>query len=203
MIGIINYGLGNVKSFLNIYNSLGISCKLVSNKSDFVGVDRLILPGVGSFDFAMERLTQSGLRDMLDHMVMEECKPVLGVCVGMQMMADSSEEGVRSGLGWIRGEIKKITITDYRDYPLPHMGWNTVRQIKANKIFNGIPESNSFYFLHTYYFDAFVKDRIIAKAKYPNDFPVVVNKGNIYGIQFHPEKSHNQGVLILKNFLKV
>jgi glutamine amidotransferase len=201
MIGIINYGLGNVKSFINIYNSLNIDCMLVSSLEDFEQVDKLILPGVGAFDFAMNTLDQSGLFNKLQDLVLDKKMPILGVCIGMQMMAQSSEEGVRPGLGWIDGVVKKMEPGS--DYPLPHMGWNSVRQIGESNIFAGIENNSEFYFLHSYYLKSAASEQIIAVAEYPELFPVVVQAGNIYGMQCHPERSHHQGVTFLKNFAEL
>jgi glutamine amidotransferase len=201
MIGIINYGLGNVKSFINIYNALNIDCMLVSSLEDFDQVDKLILPGVGAFDFAMNSLEQSGLLNKLQDLVLNKKMPVLGVCIGMQMMAQSSEEGVRSGLGWIKGVVKKMDPGS--NDPLPHMGWNSVRQMGESNIFSGIDNNSEFYFLHSYYLHSDASEQIIAIAEYPGLFPVVVQAGNIYGMQCHPERSHQQGVTFLKNFAEL
>jgi len=201
MIGIINYGLGNVKSFINIYNALNIDCMLVSSLEDFEQVDKLILPGVGAFDFAMNTLEQSGFLNKLQDLVLNKKMPILGVCIGMQMMAQSSEEGVRPGLGWIEGTVKKMEPGS--DYPLPHMGWNSVRQIGESTIFAGIENNSEFYFLHSYFLDGAVSEQVVAVAEYPELFPVVVQAGNIYGMQCHPERSHHQGVTFLKNFAKL
>lgn len=201
MIGVINYGLGNVKSFINIYNALNVGCMLVSTLEDLDRVDKLILPGVGAFDFAMNTLEQSGLLDKIQDLVLNKKVPILGVCIGMQMMAQSSDEGVKPGLGWINGVVKKMEPGS--EYPLPHMGWNSVRQTGQSNIFAGIEDDSEFYFLHSYCLEGAQSEQVIAVAKYPGLFPVVVQADNIYGMQCHPERSHHQGVTFLKNFAEL
>ena len=200
MIGVINYGLGNVKAFLNIYNRLNIPCCLVSSKKDFYSLDKVIIPGVGSFDYALNLLEASGMIDPLNEFIANKNNFVLGVCIGMHIMANNSEEGTKNGLGWIPGRVKKIKISNTQSHPLPHMGWNAVNQFNDTTLFEQIRQGDEFYFLHSYYFDADFQRNIIAKSTYPDEFPSIVNKDNIYGIQFHPEKSHSNGIQMLKNF---
>lgn len=201
MIGVIDYGLGNVQAFLNIYKRLGIPAVRIVVKDDFKNVDRFILPGVGSFDHAITLLNDSGLRDTLEDKVMNKKYPVLGVCVGMQILADSSEEGKLSGLGWIPGSVLKFD--DNPDFPLPHMGWNEIKINTNCYLFNNFKKDPLFYFLHSYFFKTKDPKNIISNAKYGRDFECVINKGNIYGIQCHPEKSHNNGICFLKNFSEI
>jgi imidazole glycerol-phosphate synthase subunit HisH len=203
MIGVIDYGLGNTKSFINIYKRLNIPCCLVSSERDFQFLDKVILPGVGSFDYALSLLETSGMIDCLNEFVINENNFVLGVCIGMQIMADSSEEGTKNGLGWIPGNVKKLTMATSSSYPLPHMGWNSVHQLHNTRLFDQVGQGKEFYFLHSYYFDVTSEADIIAKSSYPDQFASIVNKNNIYGIQFHPEKSHHNGVQILKNFAEL
>ncbi len=201
MIGIIDYGLGNISAFANIFKQLNIPFKQVKNLDDFDSVTKLILPGVGAFDYAMKLLNDSGMRDKLDDLVLNERIPVLGVCVGMQIMADLSEEGVLPGLGWVSGSVRKIDISKLNHKPtIPHMGWNQVHPKKDLDIFSGIDYQQGFYFLHSYYFCANTEDDILAVANYSGDFSCAIHKGNIYGFQFHPEKSLSNGVTLLKNF---
>ena len=201
MIGIINYGIGNIKAFQNIYQKMHVKSMVVSNKKDLQKCSKIILPGVGHFDYAMNKLMNSGLKDSLDEIVLNKKIPVLGICVGMQMMARSSEEGKSKGLGWIDAEVKLINTQKLSNKPLlPHMGWNDIKILKKNCIVDNFTNSNFFYFLHSYYFKCDTTDNIIATCSYGEEFACVVNKKNIYGIQCHPEKSHDNGITFLKNF---
>lgn len=200
MIGIIDYGVGNIKAFCNIYEQLNLPFKIVKNIDDFSNVSKLILPGVGSFDHAMTSLQNSGMKEKLDELVLEKKFPVIGICVGMQMLANSSEEGVLKGLGWIDAVVKKFDKTKIKNGPLPHMGWNTLNIKKDNKIFQNLEEEPRYYFLHSYYFECNDKEDVIATANYGEEFDCMVNHENIYGIQCHPEKSHHNGIQLLKNF---
>lgn len=201
MIGIVDYGLGNLSAFANIYKQLNLPFKAVKTAADFQSVDKLILPGVGAFDYAMKLLNDSGMRETLDDLVLDKKIPVLGVCVGMQIMANSSEEGCMPGLGWVAGNVKKIDVTKLNHKPtIPHMGWNQVRATKDVDIFSGIDYEQGFYFLHSYYFDADYPQDVLAVSEYAGEFVCAVHKENIYGFQFHPEKSLLNGVSLLKNF---
>lgn len=200
MIGIIDYGVGNIKAFSNIYIQLNIPFKVVKNIDDFMGVNKLILPGVGSFDHAMISLQNSGMKEKLDELVLEKETPIIGICVGMQMLAKSSEEGTLNGLGWIDGIVKKFDKSKIKNAPLPHMGWNNLILEKKNKIFDNLEENPRYYFLHSYYFECNNKEDVIATATYGEKFDCMVNHKNIYGIQCHPEKSHHNGIKLLKNF---
>lgn len=203
MIGIVDYGLGNVQAFVNTYRRLGIAAAPVSSDSDLLDADRLILPGVGAFDWAMERLDRSGLRESLCHRVLVDKVPVLGVCVGMQMMADRSEEGAREGLGWISGEVLRFKDEwfDQKTH-LPQMGWNDVEPVSDEPLFSGIDKPR-FYFLHSYYFKPAVSRCVIGRSTYGVDFASAIRKDNIWATQFHPEKSHSWGVDLLRNFAGV
>ena len=200
MIGIIDYGVGNIKAFTNIYKNLNIPFKIVKDISEFENITKLILPGVGTFDHAMTSLENSGMREKLDELVLEKKIPVIGICVGMQMLAKSSEEGTLNGLGWIDGIVKKFDKSKIKNAPLPHMGWNNLKIEKKNKIFDNLEENPRYYFLHSYYFECENKEDVIATATYGEKFDCMINHKNIYGIQCHPEKSHHNGMQLLKNF---
>lgn len=200
MIAIIDYGVGNIKAFANVYKRLNLDYKIVSTVEQFSDLTKIILPGVGSFDHAMSKLQDSGMRESLDYFVLEKKIPVLGICVGMQMLANSSEEGTLPGLGWISGTVKKFKFDDLNPMPLPHMGWNQVRFKKKNQLFNDLEIDARFYFLHSYYFECDEPENVIGASEYGFNFDSIVNKDNIYGIQCHPEKSHGNGMIILKNF---
>ena len=201
MIYIIDYGLGNLDAFYNIYKKLNIQTKFAKNCEDLVDVDKIILPGVGAFDHAMELLNASGMRDKLDQLVLVDKIPVIGICVGMQILGKSSEEGKLDGLGWIDGIVKKIDVSLIEhDTKLPHMGWNNINILQNNPLFNNLEFDALFYFLHSYYFECHDKKDILARSQYGNDFSCAINRRNIYGVQFHPEKSHSYGVTLLNNF---
>jgi glutamine amidotransferase len=202
VITIINYGLGNIKAFSNIYNQLNIKVQIATNKSELIGATKIILPGVGAFDYAMNQFNNSGMRDAIEKEVISNGVPLLGVCVGMQMLANTSEEGSLKGLGWISGSVNRFDKTLLRQcsYTLPHMGWNNVSEVNKNKLYDNIPNMGRFYFLHSYYFTCENEQSIMTTTNYGIDFVSSVNYRNIYGVQFHPEKSHNLGIAVLKNF---
>ena len=198
-ITLVDYGLGNIQAFANIYHRLNVSVDIASNVEELVRANRIILPGVGAFDWAMTSLNNSGMRDCLDELVLRDKKPILGVCVGMQMMAKSSEEGSMPGLGWVDADIKRLRCDMIGNLPLPHMGWNDVVPQESFNLFNGIL-SPRFYFLHDYFIETKKTDLIFAEAFYGKNFTVAIQDGNIYGTQFHPEKSHSYGISLLQNF---
>lgn len=201
MIAIIDYGLGNIRAFANVYKNLNIPYKVASNADDLKNVTKLILPGVGAFDYAMERVQKSGMQERINELVLHLKMPVLGVCVGMQIMAISSEEGRLKGLGWIDGVVKKFeTSALTHGTLLPHMGWNNISPTKNNKLLQYLDSGSRFYFLHSYYFDCHHYDDVIARTDYGGLFTCAVSSENIYGVQFHPEKSHRNGIQLLRNF---
>ena len=204
MISIVDYGLGNIQAFLNVYKRLNVEAKTATTAADLEGATKVILPGVGAFDHAMERLEESGMRGVLDDLVLRERVPVLGVCVGMQILARASDEGTLPGLGWIDGRVRSL---DSLEAPgavqLPHMGWNDVKPMPGNRLFEQLESDARFYFLHSYYFECEWQDDVAAIARYGKDFSCAVNAANIYGVQFHPEKSHHFGTRLLQNFAEL
>jgi glutamine amidotransferase len=204
MITIIDYGLGNIRAFVNVFERLNVGTRVARSPEDLRGASRLILPGVGAFDYAMTRLNQSGMRDTVEKLVMADKVPVLGICVGMQMLARNSEEGSLPGLGWIDASVKKF---DAAKIPfkthLPHMGWNTISPFRENALLDGLEDGSRFYFLHSYYFVCDREEDGIATTSYGITFTSAINRGNISGIQFHPEKSHQNGIRVLYNFSRL
>jgi glutamine amidotransferase len=204
MIYIIDYGLGNLGAFYNIYKRLNIETRFAKKVEDLINVDKIILPGVGAFDHAMDKLNNSGMREKLDELVLVKNIPVIGICVGMQILAKSSEEGNLSGLGWIDGDVKKFDITKIEYHTkLPHMGWNNIEIKNQAPLFDNLDSNSLFYFLHSYYFECNDEKDIIARSHYGIDFSCAIRRNNIYGVQFHPEKSHQYGIQLLNNFAKL
>ena len=204
MISIFDYGVGNIQAIANIYKRLNIPVRIVRTAEELDEAERLILPGVGAFDWAMGRLEKSGMRGVLDDLVLSRGRLVLGICVGMQMMAKRSEEGSLEGLGWIDAEVKRFVCAtpSHRAY-LPHMGWNDVEPRNGDALFRDIGATGRFYFLHSYYFAPKDPNAILAVTSYGCGFASCVRAGNIYGVQFHPEKSHQWGIQLLRNFAEL
>ena len=204
MITIVDYGLGDIQAFANIYKRLDVPVRFAKTSHDLEGASHIILPGVGAFDWAMERLDGSGMRATLDHLVREDKKHVLGICVGMQMMARSSDEGSSAGLGWFDAKVKRFDESRIQSRThLPHMGWNDVRPLATTDLFQELGEGARFYFLHSYYFAPNDPEDVLAQTDYGDRFACAVRRGNVYGIQCHPEKSHNWGIQLLKNFARL
>ena len=201
MIRVVDYGVGNIQAFMTMFKRLGIEAARARTADDLADATRLVLPGVGAFDHAMSLLNQSGMRPALEERVLQRQVPVIGICVGMQMLAAGSDEGELAGLNWIPGRVKALA--DHpksRDLPMPHMGWNDIVIQPDNKLFASFEPEPRFYFLHSYYFDAQDKADVAATADYGFDFDCIVSKGHIHGVQCHPEKSHHFGAQLLKNF---
>jgi glutamine amidotransferase len=201
LIAIVDYGVGNVEALANIFKQLGLPCLKARTAVELVNASHVILPGVGAFDWAMSRLDASGMRPSLDEIASTCKKPILGICVGMQMMARRSDEGSLAGLGWFDAHVRRF---DESRLPpgssLPHMGWNDIDPIRADSLMQDVGEHARFYFLHSYFFSPREEQDILATTMYGFAFPCAVQRGCIYGVQFHPEKSHAWGVKLLKNF---
>lgn len=201
MITIIDYGLGNIGAFLNMYKRMNIPARAADSADALVQAERIVLPGVGAFDHAMDRLGASGMRDALEHKVLEDGTPLLGVCVGMQILTDGSDEGARAGLGWIGGRTRALAgEARAAALPLPHMGWNDIAPCGERALFAGLDPDPRCYFLHSYYVEPDDPDHVAATSDYGLRFACAVQRGNIWGVQFHPEKSHRCGATILRNF---
>lgn len=204
MIGIVDYGVGNIQAFLNLFKRLGIDAHRANSPEALTQAKRLVLPGVGHFDHAMQRLNESGMRPKLEELVLGAQVPVMGVCVGMQMLAQGSDEGSLPGLNWVPGRVRAFESQPRgKALPLPHMGWNELQPQVHSKLFSkGFETPPQFYFLHSYFFDAQDKGDVAATASYGLDFDAVVSRGHIHGVQCHPEKSHHWGEQLLKNFVE-
>jgi imidazole glycerol-phosphate synthase subunit HisH len=201
MIAIVNYGSGNIQAISDIYSRHRVPHFIASRPEELAAADRLLLPGVGAFDQAMNDLDRSGMRAALDRAVLEDRKPILGICVGMQLLAERSEEGSAGGLGWIQGSVVRFDHTYFHQAThLPHMGWNTVLPLQADPLFNGVDLTTGYYFLHSYYFRCDSPADVLSQTDYGIRFASGVRRGHICGVQFHPEKSHDAGVRLLLNF---
>tara|TARA_R110002074_G_C12542110_1_gene665789 strand:+ start:2932 stop:3555 length:624 start_codon:yes stop_codon:yes gene_type:complete len=204
MIGIVDYGSGNIYAIATIFKNLNIKHKIISSPEGLDEAEKLILPGVGAFDETMQQLIDSGLQEKLNYLVLEKKIPVFGICVGMQILGNGSDEGEIAGLGWIPGMVKKFDKKIISNKPyLPHMGWNTIKNPKKHPIFNNIDEDFGFYFVHSYYFECENEENILSKCNYGIEFTSSIYDNHIFGMQFHPEKSHRNGVQLLKNFAEL
>jgi glutamine amidotransferase len=204
VIAIVDYGSGNIQAIANIFGRLNVAYRLANQPDQLADAEKILLPGVGAFDQAMGALEASGMRRALDESVIDHKKPVLGICVGMQLLAKSSEEGAAHGLGWIDAEVKRFDHSIVgKATQLPHMGWNTVQPLRSDPLFDGVEMENGYYFLHSYYVACHRADDSLAATEYGATFTSAVRHENVYGVQFHPEKSHQNGVQLLKNFASI
>ena len=193
---IIDYNVGNLHNLKNALDFSGIENRLVKNPDEVKKADRILLPGVGAFAPAMEHLKKSGMLEALQEKF-HSGAPMLGVCVGAQLLLDNSEEdGFHAGLGWIKGKVKRFS----HELKIPQIGWNSVKKQKNNLLFKHVSDEMYFYFVHSYHFELRNHDQVLGTTNYGYDFTSVVNKDNLWGVQFHPEKSQNAGLQLLKNF---
>jgi len=199
MIVIIDYNMGNVGSIYNMIKKLGYESRITSSLDEIKKANKIILPGVGSFDNGIMNLKKMGLLEILNYKVLQEKVPIIGICLGMQLMTKKSEEGKLEGLGWINGETIKFVSDKYK---VPHMGWNTVNIKKYSKLFEGMDGEIRFYFVHSYYVKCPDTKDVLTTTYYINDFVSSFEKNNIVGVQFHPEKSHKFGMQIFRNFIE-
>ncbi|MCK5295893.1 MAG: imidazole glycerol phosphate synthase subunit HisH [Alphaproteobacteria bacterium] len=202
---IVNYGLGNIGSLKNIMKRLGRETIVTNKPNDIAKAAKIILPGVGAFDRAMENLEKLKLIEVLNKKVLEEKTPVFGICLGMQIFADKSEEGVPcSGLGWISGKNVHFSFKNENKYlKIPHIGWNNVKETKKSAIFSNLDSESRFYFVHSYHMECESEADVAMTTTYGYEFVSAVQKDNIFGTQFHPEKSHHYGQALLERFLNV
>jgi len=203
MITIVNYGMGNLGSVQNMCKRIGVPSEITGDPEVIAKATKLLLPGVGAFDAAMQKIAGSGLRKVMDKKVLEEKVPTLGICLGMQLLTNSSEEGVLPGLGWIPAKTIKFAFPPDSKLKIPHMGWNYVFSKKESPLTNDLPEEPRFYFVHSYYVKCDDEQDVLMTTPYGADFHSIVQKDNVFGAQFHPEKSHKYGMKLLANFAKI
>jgi len=201
LITIIDYGLGNLGSIQNMFKRIGVQAKITSDLGEIAGANKILLPGVGAFDNAMTRINETGLKEVLDKKAKLDKVPILGICLGMQLLTRGSQEGVLSGLGWIEADTIKFPAID--GLKVPHMGWNVVNPSTQSKLTLDLPNESRFYFVHSYYVQVDKQENSILKANYGIEFDAAIQNDNIYGAQFHPEKSHKLGIQLLKNFSEI
>ncbi len=200
MIGIVDYGMGNIASVKRKLDRVNAPCLISGDPSQLAKADKLILPGVGHFSNAVNELKSRGLWDYLHKEVEVNKKPILGICLGMQLMAKHSQEGDAEGLGWFDADIVRFKIQDKLKFKIPHMGWGNALPDKESPLLKGIPDDAMFYFVHSYHIVCNNKQDVLATSEYEYLFTSAIQKDNIFGTQFHPEKSHDWGERIYKNF---
>lgn len=201
-IAIIDYGMGNHGSMLNMLKRIGVSASIVSDPVQINEAQKIILPGVGSFDAAMKRINSVlGLRDVLETKALQHRVPLLGVCLGMQLLTKRSEEGKLPGLAWIAADT--VRLPSLPGLKVPHMGWNLALPLRASAITANLVENSRFYFVHSYYVNVEDAKHALMRSQYGCDFASAIGHENIYGVQFHPEKSHRFGMQVLKNFASI
>jgi len=203
MIVIIDYKMGNIGSVTNMIKKIGYTTLVTSNAQDVESATKIILPGVGHFDKAMRNLRELNLIEILNRKALIEKVPILGICLGMQLLSEKSEEGNSSGLGWIKGEVCKFTFGyNPNKLKVPHMGWNTIHQRKYSALLEDLNSNPRFYFVHSYHFKCYDQADILCTSEYGYRFVSAVSHENIMGVQFHPEKSHKFGMMLLRNFIE-
>jgi len=204
MISIINYGSGNLGSILNMLKKLGIPAQLADTPEQVMKAEKLLLPGVGAFDAGMQNLNNSGMIDALNEKVLNQKTPILGICLGMQLLTKGSEEGKLPGLGWIDAYTYKFNFGANPDkLKVPHMGWNFIYSVKEHALVKNLPENPRYYFVHSYYVKCNNPEDALVTCHYGIDYTCGVQQGNVMGVQFHPEKSHKYGFQLLKNFNEI
>jgi glutamine amidotransferase len=200
-VAIVDYGMGNLHSVNRKLDRIGVHPQVTSEPSELLRADKLVLPGVGHFGKAMEHLGALGLVPALHEAVVERKTPILGICLGMQLFARHSQEGGAEGLGWIDADVVRFAVDDTLRFKVPQMGWNGVRIARPAPLLEGVTEQTEFYFVHAYHMVCRDSEDVLCDTDYGYPFTSVVQRGNVYGVQFHPEKSHDAGEVLLRNFL--
>lgn len=201
MIVIVDYGMGNLGSIQNMLKHIGVKSTISFRKEDIERTKKVILPGVGAFDNGMRNIEKLGILPLLNRKALVEKIPVLGVCLGMQLLTKKSEEGSLPGFGWINGETVRFKFDHTKRFlKIPHIGWNTIKIKKKSKLLKGLDSESRFYFVHSYHLKCFDPGDILSSTNYSYDFTSILERENIMGVQFHPEKSHKYGMKLLKNF---
>lgn len=201
MITIVNYGLGNLGSIVNMFKRIGVASKVSNHLEEIERAEKLLLPGVGAFDIAMTMINEKGMMEVLNKKALVDQIPVLGICLGMQLLTRSSEEGKLPGLGWIEADTRRFAIGNGLN--VPHMGWNKVIPSTPSLLTCNLPDEARFYFVHSYHVHVDDERNSILKCNYGISFDAAIQRDNIYGAQFHPEKSHRFGMQLLKNFAEI
>lgn len=202
MIVIVDYGMGNLGSIRNMLKKMDIESEITSDLTKIKQATKLILPGVGAFDNGMENIKKMNLLPVLNDLVQNKKVPVLGICLGMQLMTRKSEEGNLPGLGWIEADTRRFAFPD-KKLKIPHMGWNNIKIVKHEPIAKDLSDSSRFYFVHSYHVVCDESRDILFQTNYGYDFTSAFSKANIIGVQFHPEKSHKFGMTLLRNFSEI
>lgn len=201
MITIVDYGMGNLGSVVNMFKKVGALTEVTGDLDKINKATKILLPGVGAFDAAIERIDSGGFREVLDKKALQDYTPILGICLGMQLLTRRSDEGKLNGLGWIAADTLKFEFNPEQNLKIPHMGWNFVNEVNSSPLTEGLPEESKFYFVHSYYVKADHETSVIMRTNYGHQFDSVITNGNnIFGAQFHPEKSHKFGMKLFRNF---
>lgn len=200
---IVDYGMGNLNSVKRKFNRLNVNAIISSDPNEIMSADKIILPGVGHFKKAMESLKALNLIEVLNKEILINKKPILGICLGMQLMANKSEEGYTEGLGWLDADVVRFKVKDTLKYKIPHTGWNKIMIAKESKLMKNIPDLSEFYFVHSYHFSTKNKSDVLNETEFEYSFVSAVEKDNIFGVQYHPEKSHDMGEVLLGNFINI
>jgi imidazole glycerol-phosphate synthase subunit HisH len=200
MLTIIDYGMGNLGSLANMLKKIQIPAKISSDIADIESAEKLILPGVGSFDHGMQNLDDLNLLEILNKKVVQDRTPILGICLGMQLFTKTSEEGNRTGLGWLDAETVKFTLNKNSSLKIPHMGWDALNVKKSHFLFKDVKADAMYYFVHSFHLVCNQEADILSTSFYGYDFVSSISRNNIIGVQFHPEKSHKYGMKVLENF---